>query len=75
MNEDSLPDNCVLIERELAIMEPQIKAPRVMPLEGVSTSTVAPVDADERRFVNLNIQHFSEVYQENSLIKSPQSQP
>lgn len=25
-------------------MERQIKAPRVMPLEGVSTSTVAPFD-------------------------------
>ncbi len=25
-------------------MEPQIKAPRVAPLEGASTSTVAPVD-------------------------------
>jgi hypothetical protein len=28
--------------------------------------------ADERRFVNLNIQHFSEFYQRNSLIISPQ---
>jgi hypothetical protein len=31
------------------------------------------INADERRFVNLNIQHFSEVYQRNSLIKSPQN--
>jgi hypothetical protein len=31
------------------------------------------INADERRFVNLNIQHFSEVYKRNSLIKSPQS--
>jgi len=30
------------------------------------------IHADERRFVNLNIQHLSEVYQGNSLIKSPQ---
>ena len=29
--------------------------------------------ADERRFVYLNIQHFSEIYHRNSLIKSPQS--
>ncbi|MBU4220633.1 MAG: hypothetical protein KKA10_03265 [Euryarchaeota archaeon] len=31
------------------------------------------INADERRFVNLNIQRFSEVYQINSLTKSPQS--
>jgi len=31
------------------------------------------INPDERRFVNPNIQHFSEVYQGNSLIKSPQS--
>ncbi len=31
------------------------------------------INADERRFVNLNIQHFSEVYPVNCLIKSPQS--
>ncbi len=31
------------------------------------------INADERRFVNLNIQRFSKVYQGNSLIKSPQS--
>jgi len=31
------------------------------------------INADERRFVNLNIQHLSEVYQGNSRIKSPQS--
>jgi hypothetical protein len=30
------------------------------------------MNADERRFVNLNIQHLSEVYQGNSRIKSPQ---
>jgi hypothetical protein len=93
--------------------KPQMKAPRVTPLEGVSRSTVTPVDCvhtyasarayvderpqgaqpltyalrgirvrrenpqgfgiDERRFVNLNIQHFSEFYQRNSLIISPQS--
>gem|GEM_PF-6280873 len=31
------------------------------------------INADERRFVDLNIQHFSEVYQGNGLIISPQS--
>jgi len=31
------------------------------------------INADEHRFVNLNIQHLSEVYERNSLIKSPQS--
>jgi len=31
------------------------------------------INADERRFVNLDIQHLSEVYQGNSLLKSPQS--
>lgn len=31
------------------------------------------INADERRFVNLNIQHFSEICQKNGLIKSPQS--
>ncbi|HWR26479.1 MAG TPA: hypothetical protein VN316_01235 [candidate division Zixibacteria bacterium] len=31
------------------------------------------INADERRFVNLNIQYFSEIYKRNSLIKSPQS--
>jgi hypothetical protein len=31
------------------------------------------INADERRFVNLNIQHLSEVYPENGLIISPQS--
>ncbi len=31
------------------------------------------MNADERRFVNLNIQHSSEVYPVNGLIKSPQS--
>ncbi|CAG0960289.1 hypothetical protein METP3_00786 [Methanosarcinales archaeon] len=31
------------------------------------------INADKRRFVNLDIQHLSEVYQRNSLIKSPQS--
>jgi hypothetical protein len=31
------------------------------------------MNADERRFVNLNIQRFSEFYQRNSLIISPQS--
>ncbi|MCZ7402262.1 MAG: hypothetical protein O8C61_08575 [Candidatus Methanoperedens sp.] len=30
------------------------------------------INADERRFVNLDIQHLSEVYQGNSLLKSPQ---
>jgi hypothetical protein len=30
------------------------------------------INADERRFVNLNIQCFSEVYPVNGLIKSPQ---
>jgi hypothetical protein len=31
------------------------------------------INADERRFVDLDIQHLSEVYQGNSLLKSPQS--
>ncbi len=31
------------------------------------------INADERRFVNLDIQQFSEIYQRNSLIISPQS--
>jgi len=31
------------------------------------------INADERRFVNLNIQRFSEFYPANGLIKSPQS--
>ena len=63
--------------------KPQIKAPRVTPLEGVSTYTLRGIGVrgvenpqgfgiDERRFVNFNIQHFSEVYPVNCLIKSPQ---
>ena len=35
--------------------------------------TEPQINADERRFVNLDIQHLSEVYQGNSLLKSPQS--
>jgi len=31
------------------------------------------INADERRFVNLNLQRFSKVYQRNTPIKSPQS--
>ena len=31
------------------------------------------INADERRFVDLNIQHLSEVFPGNYLIKSPQS--
>ena len=31
------------------------------------------INADERRFVDFNIQHFSELFPENYLIKSPQS--
>ncbi len=31
------------------------------------------INADERRFVDFNIQHFSEGYQRNSLIIPPQS--
>jgi len=64
--------------------KPQIMAPRVTPLEGVSTYALRGLGVrgvenpqgfgiDERRFVNLNIQPFSEVYQRNSPIKSPQS--
>ena len=30
------------------------------------------INSDERRFVNLNIQHFSEVNQRNSILKSTQ---
>ena len=30
------------------------------------------MNADERRFVDLNIRYFSEVYKRNSVIKSPQ---
>ncbi|MCE8426017.1 MAG: hypothetical protein J5U17_09605 [Candidatus Methanoperedens sp.] len=63
-------------------IKPQIKAPRVAPLE--SASTYAPAgayvsmhcgghDADERRFVNFNIQHSPGVFPGNYLIKSPQS--
>ncbi len=69
-----------MIMKNLYEKEPQIKAPRVAPLEGASTSTVAPVDvahtygsrhtwrnvsmhcgghdADERRFVDFNVQQF-----------------
>ncbi len=39
----------------------------------LSRITKPQMNADERRFIYLNIQHFSEVYQGNSLIKSPQS--
>ncbi len=35
--------------------------------------TEPQINADERRFFLLNIQHLSEVYQGNGLIKSPQS--
>jgi len=38
-----------------------------------SHKDVVYTNADERRFVNLNIQHLSEVYQGNSLIKSLQN--
>lgn len=42
-------------------------------MEMVLLNHIKPqINADERRFVNLNIQHFSEVYQGNSPIKSPQ---
>jgi hypothetical protein len=38
-----------------------------------SRKDVVYTNADERRFVNLNIQHFSEVYPVNGLTVSPQS--
>jgi hypothetical protein len=71
-------------DMEIDIKEPQIMAPRVTPLEGVSTYAMRGIGVrgvenpqgfsiDERRFVNLNIQRFSEFYQGNSRIKSPQS--
>jgi len=63
--------------------EPQIMASRVTPLEGVSTYALRGIGVrgvenpqgfgiDERRFVNMNIQHLSEVYPINGLPKSPQ---
>jgi hypothetical protein len=65
--------------------EPQIKAPRVTPLEGVSTygyairvvweSRTARFRHDERRFANLNTQCSSVVYLANDLFYSPQRTP
>ena len=62
-------------------MEPQIKAPRVAPLEGASTYAPAGAyvsmhcgghDADERRFIDTNSQRISVKYCDSDLIYSPQ---
>ena len=62
-------------------MEPQIKAPRVAPLEGASTYAPAGAyvsmhcgghDADERRFVESDIQSIFVTEIDSNLINSPQ---
>ena len=61
--------------------EPQIKAPRVAPLEGASTYAPAEAyvsmhcgghDADERRFVESDIQSIFVTEIDSNLINSPQ---
>ncbi len=62
-------------------MEPQIKAPRVAPLEGASTYAPAGAyvsmhcgghDADERRFIESGIERIFSDYIFSNLINSPQ---